>query len=298
MKLKSYMAAVCCMACALASHAVADGFFDNTFTFSSMSGDAVANNGVTINLGAAGRTHHYAIFGVNGDVSATDTNGGTVNITGDVGVANGNFVLSGSVLQGNLYIKTGKAVSLGNKGGITGTKYQSSTYDTMLAQGAADAATLSSTINGLAVQYNGSYSDGSSITMTNTKFSITGGANQTVVLKLQDFVLTGGELDLMGTATTKFIINVRGTFSLSGGAKVVNGGALLASNVIFNYRPTSGTGTASLGGGSQFNGILVASNNAVQLTGASIVYGQIIGKSVLLSGGSKVAGTRPPVVSP
>lgn len=268
---------------------MADGFFDNTLTIGS----------TTIDLGAAGRTHHYAIFGVNGDVSASDTVGGTIDVIGDVGVANGNFTLSGSVLKGNLYIKSGKTVSLGNSGSIMGTKYQSAAlYDAMLAQGAADALTLSTNINSLSVQNNGSYANGSSIVATNSHFSITGGANQTVVLKLTDFVLTGGELDLIGTATTKFIINVSRNFSLSAGAKVVNAGALLASNVIFNYRPASGTSIASLGGGSKFNGILVAANNAVQLTGASIVYGQVIGKSVLLSGGSKVLPTNPPVVSP
>jgi hypothetical protein len=292
MKSKVCLALACLVVSAFASVARADGFFDNTYTFGSGS-DAAANAGKTINLGGAGRTHHYALFSTNGDISSTDTLN-QIDVTGDVG-ANGNFSLSGSILDGDLYIKTGKTVSLGSKGTIKGTKHQNGTTDTMLNQGAADALALSNTIDSLVVQNNGAYADGSSINMTNTKFSITGGAGDTVVLKLQDFILTGGELDLFGSATTKFIINVRGNFSLSGGAKIVNAGALLASNVIFNYR---GTGTASLGGGSKFNGILLAQNNTIQMTGGSVVNGQLIGKSLLLSGGSKVGPTQPPVVSP
>src|SRR5690242_4771051 len=119
----------------LTAAVLADGFFDNT--------DNV--QGKNIDLGAAGRTHHYAIFSTNGDISATDTIN-EINIDGDVG-ANGNVSLSGAILHGDLYIKTGKTLSFANKGQLTGKKFQNATTDTSLNQGASDANTLSNNID-------------------------------------------------------------------------------------------------------------------------------------------------------
>ena len=79
-------------------------------------------------------------------------------------------------------------------------------------------------------------------------------------------------------------------FSLANSADIILSGGLLANNVIFNTRATSGAG---LSGGSTLQGILVAKNGTASLAGGSLVTGQVIGKAVSLTGGSKIQITSP-----
>jgi hypothetical protein len=274
--------------CFIASIAVptANGdFFSNSYVI----------QGKTIDMGYAGRTYEWGILGLNGDVSITDTTVGNIDEIGNIGVAgSGNFSLSGAKVQGDVWLRSGGSYNVSNKGSITGTKKQGATYDAVLNHAVTDATTLSTNASSL-TRTNTAYT---TINTTNTSFTIAGTGN--VVLKLTDFMMTGGTLTLQGTATTRFIIDVNRYWSLSSGAKVILSGGLLASNVLFNVENGS-TSNVVLSGASELNGILLAATSSVttsrtiSLTGASIVNGEVIGKSVLLSGASKVK--KPPKVS-
>ena len=266
----------------LSTAAHAQGFFSNSYTV----------QGRNLDLGYAGRTYQWAVFGLNGDVSSSDTVAGTIDVVGNIGVAGtGNLYLSGSVVQGDVWLRSGGTANLSNKGAIKGKLLQGSSYDSVLNHAVQDANTLAANCS-LLTPTNTAYS---TINTTNQNFTIADTTGGAVVLKLTDFMLSGGTFTLQGTATTKFIINVNRYFSLSSGAKVVTSGGLLASNVLFNIENGS-TSNAVLSGGSVMNAILLAANRTVSLTGASLVNGEVIGKSVLLSGSSKIK--KPPVISP
>jgi hypothetical protein len=265
----------------VASTAHGQGFFSNSYTV----------QGKTLDLGYAGRTYQWAIFGLNGDVSVSDTTVGNIDVVGNIGVAGtGNFTLSGAKVQGDVWLRSGGAynVAAKDKGSITGTKYQGATYDAVLNHAVTDANTLSTNASSLTAT-NTSYT---TINTTNTSFTIAGTGY--VVLKLTDFMMSGGTLTLQGTAATVFIIDVNRYWSLSNAAKVITSGGLLASNVLFNVEGGS-TSNAVLSGASELNAILLAKTRTVSLTGGAIVNGEIIAKSVLLSGASKVR--HPPKVS-
>jgi choice-of-anchor A domain-containing protein len=81
---------------------------------------------------------------------------------------------------------------------------------------------------------------------------------------------------------------------MSLGSLVTFDGQLNPKNVIFNVADT-----ATLSGASEFNGILLASNStALSLTGGSSVFGEVIAKSITMSGGSKIKKPKPPKPSP
>jgi hypothetical protein len=98
---------------------------------------------------------------------------------------------------------------------------------------------------------------------------------------------------LFGSSSTKFIIDVADDFALSNGSLVTFDGSLDPRNVIFKV----GDATA-MSGASAFNGILLANNSSVAFSGGSSVFGEVIGKSITLSGGSKIKPPKPPKPSP
>jgi hypothetical protein len=261
------------------------GFFSNSYTV----------QGQTLDLGYAGRNYQWAIFALNGDATISDATVGNVDVEGNVGVAGtGNFNLSGANVQGDVWLRSGGSYNVSGKGSVTGKKYQGASYDSVLNTAVQHANTLSTNAS-LLTATNTAYT---TINTTNTSFTIAGTGS--VVLKLTDFMMTGGTLTLQGDATTKFIIDVNRYFSLSSAAKVIPSGGLLASNILFNVEKGS-TSNVVLSGGSQLNGILLASTGStstsrtISLTGASIVNGEVVGRSVVLSGGSKVK--HPPKAS-
>ena len=94
---------------------------------------------------------------------------------------------------------------------------------------------------------------------------------------------------IVGAAGSAFVINVSNNFSLDNGSKIVLTGGLTFSDVLFNVRGP--TGTFSIGGGSLFNGTLLAYNStsSVQRTltvsGANtVVTGETIANKVVISG--------------
>jgi autotransporter-associated beta strand protein len=129
----------------------------------------------------------------------------------------------------------------------------------------------------------------------NQNLTVSGAPGATVVLSLNNFIMSGSStFTLQGTATTSFIINVNRQFSLSRSAKIILSGGVQWNNVVFNVR---GKGSVvTLSGRSRLTGILNASQRTVGLTDYAIVYGQVNAKKLLLLESSQII--QPPVVSP
>ena len=87
-------------------------------------------------------------------------------------------------------------------------------------------------------------------------------------------------------ANVNYVINISHNMMLSAGAKIVLSGGLKPQNVLFNVDNTGANVTLS--GNSKLNGILLARNRTVNLTGGSTVNGSVIASRVTLSGGSQV----------
>jgi hypothetical protein len=124
---------------------------------------------------------------------------------------------------------------------------------------------------------------------TNQNITITGSGH--VVLTLQNFVLnSSATITLQGTAATTFVFNVSKSFSLTSSSRIVLSG-ILASNVVYNV---IGTGSdASVSGSAKLQGILLANQRNVALSGNSITTGEVIGNKVTISGTAQLIHTSP-----
>ena len=283
---------------AVASTAIAQTFFDQATTI----------QGKNIDLGNAGRIYKWSALSTDGNISAVGgatTSPANIDIEGNVGVwgNSANLILSNSRIQGDLYIRKGANPSLSGTGGWSGSKFQSNTYDTVLSTAKAHAFTLSTNVSSLTqttnFSSNFSLSGGVINLMGGGQFNLTATDSSPVVLKLSDFQINGGSvLTLNGTSATKFVINVDRNFGLGGGSNLELGPNVDAKNVLFNVTNALSSGTIGLSGGSQFNGLLFASNRTVGLSGGSQVYGQITGKAIALTGQSKAKKPKPPKPSP
>jgi hypothetical protein len=99
----------------------------------------------------------------------------------------------------------------------------------------------------------------------------------------------GQSLTLSGTASDIFVINVSGTLSRSGNAKLLVSGVPL-QHVIYNF--ISSSGTINTGIGDVMNGIFLAPNYSMTLDG--IWNGEIIsGKTIQLLSGVRINGPSP-----
>jgi len=291
----------------------AQNFFDN-----SISG---------INLGnASGGTGagqmHWAIFALGGNVTITDptpyspgsvpsgqapdsyySTAGSADVYGNVGiVGSGILSMTNSYINGFVdQASSGTNTTAGNGGnpyylGAVGhdSAYLATGYSNALAASAA-AKALTATTGTV-----------STAVITSAKsevdLGIAGGgqANTTYVLNLTDLILQGASavLTLHGTATTNYVLNIDRYMSLAGGAKIQLSGGLTAQNVLYNVNQNSINGVqydVTLSSGSEARGIILATTRAVKETGDSKVFGEVIAKSVSLSGASNVVN---PLVSP
>lgn len=244
-----------------------------------------------IDLGEAGPAdHNWAIFTLGSSNTPSDLSNGA-QIVGDVALAGSSKINigGGSQVVGSVFKKTTGSVNISNGGQVTGGIQSSGAYNSMLSQGAADAVAASNAA--FALSASAGYP-----TTINANQSLTLNGSGTVVLKLTDFLISGGgTLTLQGTASTTFVINVSRNFSINNGGSVKLAGGLSWDNVLFNVRGSGSTVT--LAGGSQImSGILLAANRTVSLENSAQFQGEIIADRVTLSGGAQVI--RPPVVSP
>jgi hypothetical protein len=206
--------------------------------------------------------------------------GGSV-LQGDIGIDQGKFTLSGgSDVFGDVVYHTG--VVLDTSGGsVHGRTFSD---DPLIDSALMDAQMLSDAA--FAESVTPRYATLNSVNLNHGSLTITGGANEKVVLSLTDFVLTNNSiLTLSGTATTSFIINVTDTFSLRSNSHIslVN---VPASNVLFNILGTGST--VWLRGGSTMPGTLLALHRRVRIRGGSQVVGRVIANQVRITRHSSV----------
>jgi hypothetical protein len=191
-------------------------------------------------------------------------------VEGHVGIDQGKFKLSqGSDIFGSVIYHDGAVIRIAPGSKVHGSIFSD---DPVIDNALMDAQSLSNAASMEAVSPQ--YANLTSVNLNGSSLTISGGANEKIVLKLTDFILTNHSIfTLSGTATTSFIINVRETFSLSSNSAI----SLLnvpASNVLFNIR---GTGTTvQITGGSTMSGTLLALRRNVRIRGRSKVFGRVI----------------------
>ena len=297
----------------------ADNFFDDTIL------------GIDLGNASGGTTgghRHWAIFTLGGNVTITDpqsytnysvppplpgqtdayysayySQAGSADVYGNVGISgSGRLSMTNSYIDGFVDQNSYPTNVLTGNGGnpyFLGSITHDSAY---LQQGYTDAINASATAKALTA----TPGTVSTAVITSAKsevdLGISGGgqAGETYVLNLTDLILQGTSavLTLNGTATTNYVINVNRYMSLAGGAKINLAGGITPQNVLYNVNQNTINGVqydVTLSGGSEARGIILATTRAVKLTGDSKVFGEVIAKSVSLSGSSNVIN---PLVSP
>ena len=300
----------------------ADNFFDDT-----ISGINLGN----ASGGTTGGHRHWAIFTLGGNVTITDptpylpgsvppgqaldpyySTAGSADVYGNVGISgSGRLSMTNSYINGFVDQNSSPTNVFAGNGGnpyFLGSITHDSAY---LLQGYNDAIAASAAAKYLGtpagLSANPTVVLGSATTAVITSatsqadLGITGPlAGTTYVLNLTDLILQGTSavLTLNGTATTNYVINVNRYMSLAGGAKINLAGGITPQNVLYNVNQNTINVVqydVTLSGGSEARGIILATTRAVKLTGDSKVFGEVIAKSVSLSGSSNVIN---PLVSP
>ena len=290
----------------------ADNFFDDT-----ISGINLGN----ASGGTTGGHRHWAIFTLGGNVTITDptpylpgsvppgqaldpyySTAGSADVYGNVGISgSGRLSMTNSYIDGFVdEFSSPTNVLAGN--GANPYFLGSITHDSAYLQQAYNDAIAASAVAKALTATSGTVS---TAVITSAKsqadLGITGTlAGNTYVLNLTDLILQGTSavLTLNGTATTNYVINVNRYMSLAGGAKINLAGGITPQNVLYNVNQNTINGVqydVTLSGGSEARGIILATTRAVKLTGDSKVFGEVIAKSVSLSGSSNVIN---PLVSP
>ena len=275
----------------------AANFFDNT-----ISGINLGN----ASGGTTGGHRNWAIFALSGGVAISNTSlDAPYEVLGNVGMAGaGSLTMTLTEIKGTVYKSTG---SYNGGGTITGgTPITDTSYVTTAASNATAASNTATSLAtytaGLGVSgsvTSAMLTTGASILLNGVSGGITDkGVAGTYVLNLTNLSLSGigAILTLTGTSSTNYVINVAASLALTGtGSQIVLSGGLTPQNVLFNVKNNVTTPAVTLSGGATLNGIILATNRAVNLNGASKVFGEVIGNSVSLSGSSHVYN---PLVSP
>ena len=257
----------------------------------------------------------------------SDNSSGNSVYVGDVGVA-GNYINPGTLsqaynsannsysfasftnttLNGKLILDSGitySATSSTISSGVT----QLSSGVNALSQGVYDAINAGNQANSLTVSPLTNFSARTGVfsgyvannSPTYSSVSMTGGSagfslspsSTSTVIKLQNFTMNGGTFTLTGTASTKVIIDVYGTFSLQNAAQITLAGGLKWNNVLWNIY---GLGSDVTLTSSTMTGYVLALQRNV-LMNAGTINGEAIvgGQQLYLSNASKI--TKPPKVS-
>lgn len=272
------------LAMSLAGAAHAADFFDSALTV----------QGKTLDLGAAGRTQDYAAFTTNGTFSASTGLMNEIDVFGNVGVFGSSLTLSNSVINGNATLKKDGKFNVPNSSQITGSRFQSQSYDTILQQGVSDAKTFTSqvkSLNGTSNFTATGFTMGSTMNLVNQNVTLSATDNNPVVLKLSSGSLTNSTLTLNGSSTSHFIFDIAGGAFAAGNSNVLLTGGLTVGNVAFVLE---GGSASSITGNSTVNGLIVAVDRDFTMSGGSLLNGELIGKSITLSGGSKIKKPRKP----
>jgi hypothetical protein len=133
-----------------------------------------------------------------------------------------------------------------------------------------------------------------------TEIRVSAGSNLAVngsgdyVMNLTDFVAEeGSKVTLKGKRGTKFVINVSGDFDIRG-AKIVLGGGLLPSDVVFNLTGAGAT-VRQITGNSVFFGGLQVVGSQVTVSDSSVNGRRIRGVAQMgVASGTTTARIKPP----
>jgi choice-of-anchor A domain-containing protein len=241
-----------------------------------------------LNLGAAWQGPDGGIF-LLGNGDGANTIDGSSRIFGNLSVGGLDEIsIKGrSTIGGNLTIGNPAALTLSGNGHVLGNINSGPSVVPGLQQGVADAMGASQFAFGL-------QETAGLPTTINTRRNLTLAGTGTVVLKLDDFQMSGNAaLTLQGDVDTTFIINVNDKFTMGGNTRITLSGGLTWDNVLFNI---IGDGDATLSGNAQLEGIILATERTLKLSGKSEVRGEIIAGAVKMSGAAVVG--RAPIVSP
>jgi len=227
----------------------------------------------------------WAVLGMGGIGSAGSTSismSGSSSIRGTVanaGVANaGNVNMSGSsLINGILSLNTAGRLNRSGTSKVVGGVQQNTATDGILDQAVSDALAASQS----AATLPATIPAPTNITISNPSQNITiTGVVGTNVWNITNVAISNGTVTLSAPPGGCFIVNVSGSFALSGTSRIVLAGGITPSDVLYNFIG-SGGGVA-MSGGASVAGILLAPQRGIALSNA-IVTGEII------SGGSQIA---------
>lgn len=286
-------------------------FFDGAVTVGASNIDLGNTSG-----GNTGGHHSWAIFALSGGVTITDpvstylTDSNSYDVLGNVALGgSGNLTMVASWIKGGVWVTSNSQTVPTNP--IAGAQFYQNpknvdsaylTTGVMQATAASNAATSAGsggsitsnlTFTGLAAIPNGG---SGTISLTGTASITPSVLNATYVLNVMDLILSGNAaaLTLNGSDQTNYVFNINRFMTLSSAAKIVlGGGGITAANVLYNVKSYTTQYDVALSGGAEVRGIILAKDRNVKLTGASKVYGEVIARSVSLSGISKVINPFP-----
>jgi hypothetical protein len=239
----------------------------------------------------------WGILGMGGIGSATSTSvsmSGSSSVKGvvaNVGVADtGNVNMSGSsIINGILSLNTAGRLNKSGTSKVAGGVQQNTATNGVLDQAVADALAASQSAASLPT----TITSPTSITISNPSQNITiTGVVGTNVLHITNIAISNGTLTLSAPHGGSFIMNISGSFALSGASRIVLAGGITPSDVLYNFIG-SGGGVA-MSGGSSVAGIILAPQRGISLS-SSTVTGEIIsgGSGVAFSGTAKVNNPGP-----
>jgi hypothetical protein len=249
--------------------------------------------------GSSPSTKNWSIFALSAGVTITDPdNLGPFATNGNIALGGtGAFSTTNSLINGNVYLNRLSGGFTNSGGTVPAPTYGAAiesgatTWSSYLTTAVTQVTTASSAAAGLAASGTVSIIPVAGNTIAfNGITSTINAVNAMNVLNLTDLILSNSTLILNGTSSQNFVVNVNRYMTLSAASNIQLTGGLTSANVLFNVKNNSG-GTqydVTLSGGSKVNGIILAATRNVKLTGASVVYGEVIGKGVALSGKSRV----------
>ena len=235
-----------------------------------------------------GRASLFTVL-AGGQITYNDSMTGSAIVDGNFGIGGtGNFKMSGGQINGDLYVRTTAHYALSGSAHANHI-FQDAAHNPPIDNALSDLQNLSDwgwmqlpthnyTTNGnpFVVLQN------VNITNANQSITLAAGPNTRVVLRLTDFVMNAGTFTLQGTATTTFLINISGKFSLNNAMIILSG--IPAANVLFNIH---GQGQQITLNSSQMMGYLLALGRRVTVNGSTI-RGRLFADEVNLNAGAHI----------
>jgi len=239
----------------------------------------------------------WAVLGMGGVGSASSTSlsmSGSSSVRGTVantGVANaGNVNMSGSsLISGVLSLNTAGRLNKSGTSTVAGGVQQNTVTDGVLDQAVADALAASQSAANLPATLTSPTSV--TISSPSQNKTITGGMG-TNVLNITNLAISNGTLTLSAPHGGSFIINVSGSFALSGASRIVLAGGITPADVLYNF--VGSGGSIAMSGGASVAGILLAPRRGVSLSNSTVT-GEVIsgGSGIAFSGTTRVNNPGP-----